>query len=325
VLRRKRTDDESMNMEINDICVIGGSGFVGRSVVQLLAARGLRVRVPTRDRERAKALILLPTVDVISADVHDPATLAELVDGAGAVINLVGVLHEGRGRQGFTEAHVELTRKLLAACSVAGVRRYLHMSALGADPKGPSRYQQTKGAAAALVRASSLDWTMFRPSVMFGADDRFLNLFAKLLGLLPVMLLAKADARFQPVYVEDVAAAFVRALDDRASFGQTYDLCGPQVYTLRELVALAGSLSGRPRPIIGLGAALSYVQAFALELLPVKLMSRDNLASMKIANVSSAPFPFGIRPVAIEAVAPDWFGEATPRARYRNYRGHAGR
>ena len=312
-------------MERNDICVIGGGGFVGRHIVHQLAARGLRVRVPARNRERVKDLILLPTVDVIAADVHDTVTLNELIEGAGAVINLVGVLHDGRGKTGFEQAHVELTRKIIAACAVQGVKRYVHMSALGADANGPSRYQRSKGAAEALVRAAALDWTIFRPSVIFGPDDSFLNLFAKMLPLMPVMFLAKPDARFQPVFVEDVAAAFVHAIDDRASFGQSYDLCGPTVYTLRELVALAGRLSGHPRPIIGLGDGLSFAQACALELLPVKLMSRDNLDSMKVDNVSSAPFPFGLQPAAIEAVAPDWFGDATPRARYNEFRGHAGR
>jgi len=312
-------------MELNDICVIGGGGFVGRHIVHQLAARGLRVRVPARDRERVKDLILLPTVDVVYADVHDPATLDNLVRGAGAVINLVGVLHDGRGNAAFEQAHVELTRKIIAACESNGVKRYLHMSALGADLNGPSRYQQTKGAGEALVRASKLEWTIFRPSVVFGPDDSFLNLFAKLLALTPVMFLAKPDARFQPVYVEDVANAFVRSFDDRANIGKSFDLCGPRVYTLRELVALTGRLSGRPRLIIGLGDALSYLQAFALECLPVKLMSRDNLDSMKVDNVSSAPFPFGIEPAAIEGTAPLWFGDATPRGRYIGFRSHAGR
>lgn len=312
-------------MELNDICIIGGGGFVGRHIVHQLAARGLRVRVPARDRERVKDLILLPTVDVVYADVHDPATLDDLVRGAGAVINLVGVLHDGRGNGSFEQAHVELTRKVIAACESNNVKRYLHMSALGADANGPSRYQQSKGRAEALVRASSLDWTIFRPSVIFGPDDSFLNMFARLLPLTPVMFLAKAGARFQPVYVEDVATAFLRAFDDRTNIGQSYDLCGPRVYTLRELVALTGRLCGHPRPIIGLGDGLSYLQAFALELLPVKLMSRDNLASMKVDNVSDAPFPFGIEPAAIEGTAPLWFGDATPRGRYIGFRRHAGR
>jgi NADH dehydrogenase len=237
----------------------------------------------------------------------------------------VGVLHDGRGARSFGQAHVELTRKIIAACAANGVRRYVHMSALGADVNGPSRYQQTKGTAEALVRASNLDWTIFRPSVIFGRNDRFLNLFAQLQKILPIMFLARAAARFQPVYVEDVAAAIVASLDDLASYGQTYELCGPRVYTLRELVALVGTITGHRRPIIGLNDALSYLQAFWLELLPGKLMTRDNLASMKVDNVSSQPFPFGIVPAAIEATAPAWLGAASPRGRYRAYRDHAGR
>ncbi len=252
--------------------------------------------VPTRDRERAKHLILLPTVDVVNADVHDAATLARLLRGMDAVINLVGVLHDGRGTRSFEQAHVELTRKVIAACASNGVRRYVHMSALGADVKGPSRYQRTKGAAEALVRAADLDWTIFRPSVVFGRNDRFLNLFAQLQKMLPAIFLGCPRARFQPVYVEDVAAALVMSLDDLAAFGQTYDLCGPKVYTLRELVALVGAMTGKHRPIIGLSDALSCLQAFALELLPGKLLSRDNCDSMKVDNVSSQPFPFGIEP-----------------------------
>lgn len=312
-------------MALNDILVIGGGGFVGRHLVQRLAARGLRVTVPARQRERVKSLLLLPTVEVVDADVHDAQTLARLVRGAGAVINLVGVLHDGRGNAGFRAAHVELTRTLLAACAAAGVMRYLHMSALGADVDGPSGYQRSKGEAEALVRASGLEWTIFRPSVIFGPDDRFLNLFAALQALAPVMFLGGAQAKFQPVYVEDVAAAFAHALDDRASIGQTYDLCGPQVFTLRELVTLAGELSGHRRPIIGLPAALAYLQALALECLPGKLMSRDNLASMQVDNVSDAPFPFGIRPAALAAVARGWLAAATPRARYSGFRSRAGR
>jgi NADH dehydrogenase len=268
---------------------------------------------------------LLPTVDVIDANVHDDATLARLLRGMDAVINLVGVLHNGRGERGFEEAHAGLTRKIIAACEKNAVRRYVHMSALGADVNGPSAYQRTKAAAEALVRASHLDWTIFRPSVIFGRNDRFLNMFAGLLKALPVMFLACPRARFQPVYVEDVAAALVASLDDLAAYGKTYELCGPRVYTLRELVALVGRVTGHRRPIIGLGDSLSYLQALALELMPVQLMSRDNYYSMKVDNVSSEPFPFGIQPAALEAVAPAWLADASPRARYRAYRDHAGR
>jgi uncharacterized protein YbjT (DUF2867 family) len=309
-------------MVLNNICVIGGSGFVGRHVLHLLSADGLNVTVPTRRRERAKGLILLPTVDVVEADVHDPAALAQLTRGMDAVINLVGMLHDTRS---FEQAHVELPRKVIAACHANGVRRYLHMSALGADVDGPSKYQRSKGAAEALVRASDLDWTLFRASVIFGRDDNFLNLFALLLKLAPVMFLPSPNARFQPVFVEDVAAAIVHSLSDPAACGKSYDLCGPKVYRLRELVALVGGISGHRRPIVGLNDTLSYLQALAMELLPVKLMTRDNYCSMKIDSVSSQPFPFGLKPAAIEAVVPTYLGSDSPRSRYRSYRGRAHR
>ncbi|HEV2007403.1 MAG TPA: complex I NDUFA9 subunit family protein [Burkholderiales bacterium] len=312
-------------MEIDRVCVIGGSGFVGSHVVQLLSAQRYLARVPTRQRERAKHLILLPTVDVLEANVHDATELAGLVHGVDAVINMVGVLHDGRGERGFEQAHVALTRKVIAACETQGVRRLVHMSALGADVDGPSKYQRTKGAAEALVRAARLDWTIFRPSVVFGRGDRFLNLFATLQRLLPVIFLGSPNARFQPVYVEDVAAAFVRCLGERSSYGKAYNLCGPGVYTLRELVALVGAITGHPRRIVGLNDTLSYLQALAMESLPVKLLTRDNYYSMKVDNISGESFPFGIVPKAIEAVVPAYLSDNAPRARYRAYRDHAGR
>ena len=315
-------------MEMTSICVLGGSGFVGRHVCHQLAARGLRVRVPTRDRERAKQLILLPTVDVIVANVHDPAMLREAVAGADAVINLVGVLHDARGERGFAAAHVDLARKVVAACREAGIRRLLHMSALNADPAGPSAYLRSKGEAEAIVRASGLDATIVRPSVIFGPDDSFLNPFAQALKFLPVMLLPCARARFQPVYVEDVAGVFARSLDGLASAGQSFDLCGPRVYTLRELLEYVGAVTGNRRPIVGLGAALSYAQACAMELPLVRqtmraldmLMTRDNYRSMQVDSVCSCAFPFGMTPAALELVAPAWLAADTPRARLQRFR-----
>lgn len=312
-------------MQITNICVIGGSGFVGRHLCQQLAAQGYRVRVPTRDRERAKALILLPTVDVVVADVQDPVVLAATVRGCDAVINLVGVLHDARGKRGFAAAHVELARKVVAACRASKIRRLLQMSALGAGMDAPSAYLRSKGEAETIVRESGLDFTIFRPSVIFGPDDSFLNMFAGLLRTLPVIALANPGARFQPVYVDDVAAAFVRALPDMKTFGQSYALCGPQRYTLRELVAYVGRITGRQRPILGLNRALSYCQAYAMECLPVKLMTRDNLRSMEVDSVSDSVFPFGIKPRALEAVAPVWLATRTPRARYQRFRNIAGR
>lgn len=306
-------------MELRRVCVVGGSGFVGRHVLEALCAARYLVTVPTRSRERAKASILLPTVDIVDADVHDPAVLANQFKEADAVINLVGVLHDGRGTRSFEAAHVALTRKIIAACTQCGVRRYIHMSALGADVNGPSIYQRTKGAAEKLVRESQLAWTIFRPSVIFGRDDRFLNMFAQLTQMLPVIFLAKADARFQPVFVQDVAAAIARSIDDADAVGRAYDLAGPRVYSLREMVALVGRLTGHPRPIIRLGDGLSYVQAFMLELLPGGLMSRDNVRSMQVDNVTTQPFPFGIEPAALEASAATWLGAAS-HSRYSIYR-----
>ena len=299
-----------------------------------LAAAGYRVRVATRDRERAKEqLILLPTVDVASVNIHDPAQLTAFARGADAVINLVGVLHDGRGERSFQAAHVELARRVVAACRSGGVGRLLHMSALASARDGPSRYLRSKGEAETIVRESGLAWTLFRPSVVFGPGDGFLNLFARLLRLTPIVPLACPGARFQPVHVEDVAAAFVKSLSGSGSVGMSYDLCGPRVYTLRELVEYVGSVTGRRRLIIGLNDSLSYVQALAMELPPLKqvlraldmLMTRDNYYSMKVDNVCGCDFPFGIAPAALEAVAPSYLGQRTPRARYQRFRGQAGR
>lgn len=312
-------------MKVTTICLFGGSGFVGRHICHRLTARGYRVRVPTRDRERAKELLLLPTVDVVQADAHDPADIARVIHGTEAVMNLIGVLHDGRGRQSFKEAHVELARNVTTACREGGIRRYLHMSALNADPAGPSAYLRTKGEAEDIVRASGLEATIFRPSVIFGPGDRFLNLFASLQRLLPVVVLGSPGARFQPVFVGDVAEAYTVSLEDVRTFGQTYDLCGLGVYTLRELVRYAGRTIGRARPVIGLGDRLSYWQAYAMEWLPVKLLTRDNYRSMKRDSVCRCEFPFGIRPTPLEAVAPGWLSQRTPRSRYFRYRNQAGR
>lgn len=312
-------------MEISTVCVLGGSGFVGRQICERLAARGLRVRVPTRDRERAKALLPLPTVDVVTADIHRPDALHALFNGCDAVINLVGVLHDGRGSRSFRGAHVDLAREVVDACRDAGVQRLLHMSAVGADEKGPSAYLRSKGEAERIVRVSGLDVTIFRPSVIFGPGDAFLNLFARLLALTPVFPLAGAKARFQPVYVNDVADAFVMALFTPEASSASFDLCGPRVYTLRDIVAFAAQATGRRRLIIGLPGPLAYCQALALEMLPRPLMSRDNLRSMRVDSLCHCAFPFGIRPVAMEAVAPGWLARQTPRDRYDDYRARAGR
>jgi uncharacterized protein YbjT (DUF2867 family) len=308
------------------ILVLGGSGFVGRHVASQVAAAGRRVIVPTRRRENAKHLILLPTVDVVEADIHDEKALERLARGAGTVVNMVGILNQTRSGD-FARVHVELTRKVVGACRAAGVSRLLHMSALGADPQGPSRYLATKGEAEAIVAASGLAWTIFQPSVIFGREDRFLNLFARLERLLPVIALACPHARFQPVFVGDVARSFMLALPDDATHGQRYPLCGPKIYTLRELVAYVGELTGDRRPILALGPSLSMLQARIMEWLPGPLMSRDNVLSMRKDNVCGCDFParFGFAPAALEAVAPEYLSGTAVRSRFDVYRAHSGR
>ena len=238
---------------------LGGAGFVGRHVVERLVADGHEVVVPTRRRDRARRLLVLPTVNVAAADVSVPAHLLPLVQDASAVINLVGILNETNG-QTFQRTHVELVRNVIDACREAGVPRLVQMSALNADPAGPSRYLRSKGEGEAAVIASGLEWTIVQPSVIFGPEDAFLNLFARILRFAPVMALARAEARFQPVYVRDVAECIVGALGLPATTGRTFPLCGPKIYTLRELVRYVGDVTGRPRPIIALGPWLGRLE-----------------------------------------------------------------
>ena len=318
-------------MKHTNILVLGGTGFIGRHVVAMLAARGARVTVPTRRRDRARHLILLPTVDVVEADIGRPGVLEALAAGRDAVINLVGVLHSrpadpaglGGARYGeaFFRAHVELPQHVVNACRAAGVKRVLHMSALCAAQDAPSEYLRSKGVGEnAMMAAEDLEVTAFRPSVVFGPEDAFLNLFARLSVLTPVFALAGAEARFQPVYVGDVARAFVQALDAREALGQRYDLVGPQVYTLRELVRYACEAAGRRRLVIGLGPLLSSLQAWVLERLPGQLVTRDNLRSMQLDNVSDAALPFGLQATSLQAVVPGYLGHRAPRDRYGTFR-----
>ena len=315
-------------MRIASVCIVGATGFVGSAIADQLSAEGLRVRVITRSRPRAMPLAVLPTVELVVTDAHDTAALAHAFEGMDAVINLVGILHERRG-QSFHECHVELPRKVVEACQSAGVRHLLHMSALGASSSGPSDYQRSKAAGEAEVRraADVLPATIFRPSVIFGAGDRFLNLFAKLVRLFPVVPLAGARTRFQPIWVEDVARCFAGALGDPRTFGQAYDLGGPKVYTLEELVRFVAATLGVRRAIVPLGGRLAALQAFTLEHLPGKLMTRDNLRSMQVDNVTAQPFPavFGFQPSPLETVVPEYLVGLAARARYDRYRHYAGR
>jgi uncharacterized protein YbjT (DUF2867 family) len=308
-------------MKHDKIVVLGGSGFVGRHVVSALVSQEREVIVPTRAREHAKALFLLPRVQIPEVDVRDAGAFADAIRGADAVINLVGILHE-TPRASFTDIHVGVTEAAIEACRRNGIKRLVQMSALNADPGGPSAYLRSKGEAEARVAASGLDWTLFQPSVIFGLEDRFLNLFAGMAKFLPVILLAGAKARFQPVYVGDVAAAIVAALDDESTIGQRFTLCGPNVYTLRELVAYGAGQAGYRRLIVGLPESLGKAQAWVLEHLPGKLMTRDNLLSMRVDSVCNCPFPsvFGGPPRAMEDTVPGYLspiGETDSFSVYR--------
>jgi NADH dehydrogenase len=303
------------------IVVLGGSGFVGRHLVNELAAREREVIVATRARDNAKALFMLPRVDIREVDVRDPTALTAISRGADAIINLVGILSESRGAS-FEEIHVGVTDAAIRACRSNGIARLLQMSALNADPNGPSAYLRTKGTAEAKVATSGLAWTVFQPSVIFGPEDRFLNLFASITRLLPVVFLGGAKARFQPVYVGDVAVAFADALDDEQTIGQRYPLCGPSIYTLRELVQYAARLVGKKPLIIGLPAGVASVQAWFLEALPGKLLTRDNLASMRVDNVCDCPYPaiFGGHARAMESVVPSYLSADAKMDRFSAYR-----
>lgn len=302
-------------MNARFVLVIGGTGFIGHHVIAKLADLGCRIVVPTRRLRQGKDLLVIPAVDnVIEADVHDDQTLNRLVAGMDAVINLVGILHSRPAAAGepygpdFRRAHVELPRRIVAACAANGVTRYLHMSAMGAASDAPSMYQRSKadGERAAFGNPA-VRTTVFRPSVVFGEDDHFLNMFAQMQKFLPVIPLAGADAKFQPVYVQDVAQAFARALQDDHTIGKVFELGGPKVYTLRELVQLAGKFSGHPRPVIPLPPGVARLQAWFFEHLPgTPLISRDNLDSMKADNITSLNMwpEMGLQPTALEAVAP---------------------
>jgi len=319
-------------MQITTVGVLGGTGFVGRHLVNRLHADGYRVRVLTRRRERHRDLLVIPTLQLIEVDVHDPARLIDAFSGCDAVVNLVGILNEkGDDGRGFHRAHVALAEIVVDACKIHNIARLLHMSALNASPNGPSHYLKTKGTAEEHVHAASATGvrvTSFRPSVIFGPEDSFLNRFAALLRLAPVLPLARASARFAPVYVGDVVEAFARALTLPASFGQRYDLCGPRVYTLGELVAYVKQLIGARCWIVHLSDRSSKWQANIMEHVPGKPLSRDNLRSLSVDSVCSGTnglLTLGVAPTPLETIAPQYLAHRYAKARYAEYRSEAGR
>jgi NADH dehydrogenase len=315
-------------MQLRKICVLGGSGFVGSSIVAKLDQAGYAVTVLTRRRDSAKHLFLLPNVTVIECNVMDDGALAAALNGADAVINLIGILHQS-GRNSFDAMHHQLPARLAKICAASGIKRLVQMSSLQADSNAPSEYLRSKAAGEAALQAlaQKLNITIFRPSIIFGRGDSFINLFATLIKFLPAVLLAKPNAKFQPVWVEDVASCFVASIQNTQTHGQVYELAGPKVYSFRQLVQQVMATLGIKRPIIGLCDMLSYAQAFMMELLPVKLMSRDNVRSMEVDSVSQQPFPviFGIEPASLEAVIPEYLVDSTLRGKYDGFRSVAAR
>lgn len=297
------------------IAVLGGTGFVGHSLCERLVADGHEVRILTRHAERHRDLLVLPTAQVIDADVHNPAILKREFQGMDAVVNLVGILNEaGRDGKGFERVHAELPSKVVQACRQGGVTRLLHMSALNASAEAPSYYLRSKARGEKVVheaQSGALQVTSFRPSVIFGPHDSFTNRFASLLRQVPfVFPLACAHARLQPVYVKDVVQAFVLALDRHATFGQHYNLCGPRAYSLREIVAFLAQTLGLKRRILPLNNVISFGQALLLQFAPGKPFTPDNFRSLQVASVCDNGFPaiFGITPGRFDEIVPGYLG-----------------
>lgn len=307
------------------VAVLGGTGFLGRALCERLERAGdgggsIHIVVPTRRASHGNRVRFLPTVEVRVIDVHDDKALVRALADCDALVNLIAILHGSE--RAFEQVHAALPQRIARACHAVGLKRVVHVSALGVGGAGgePSNYLRSKAAGEAAWKASGLDVTLLRPSVMFGAEDKLLNTFAALQAVFPLMPLAGGDAQFQPVWVEDVAEAIVRCLQRPETIGQTIECTGPDVMTLADLVRAAGRWSGNARPVVPMPLAIGKLQAMAMELLPGEpLMSRDNLASMTVPNVASGKLPglasLGITPTALAAIAPGYLGRTDGRTK----------
>lgn len=310
------------------ICILGGTGFVGHHLASQLTRAGYYVVVPSRNRERHRSLQVLPKVEVVDASIHDDDSLDALLVGCHAAINLVGILNENK-RGDFKRVHVDLVERITQACRRTGVTRLLHMSALNADAdQGSSQYLRSKGAGERLAHAADdLHVTSFRPAVIFGEQDHFFNRFAGLLRWLPVFPLTCPDSRMAPIYVGDVAEVMVKSLNDKDTYGQAYELCGPDICTLRQVVDYTNRLTGLRRPVIPLGNGMSAFMGRIMGKLPYKPFTYDNYLSLQTPAVCSNPFParFGVTPKTIESIVPKYIGGADMRGRYHILRRRAAR
>ncbi len=319
-------------MQQQTVCILGGSGFVGTHLANRLTRAGHAIRVLTRNRERNRHLLVIPTLKLMEADVHDPAQLRAHFAGCQAVVNLVGILNEaGDDGSGFRRAHVELAQKVADACREAGVPRLLQMSSLHADAdKGSSYYLRSKGEAENIVRqAPGLAVTVFRPSVIFGPDDDFFNRFAGLIKSTPfVFPVTCPQARFAPVFVGDVAEAFMLALERPETIGKSYDLCGPEEWSMQQVVQYLMELLQRKRRLLLLSDETTQKLARLMQRLPGKPFTMDNYRSLQTDSVCSGENglqSLGITPTGIESVVPQYLDTRSQRGSYRRFRSHARR
>jgi uncharacterized protein YbjT (DUF2867 family) len=305
------------------IVLIGASGFFGGYLLRALTAEHHHCVVLTRAADRRSEIGMIPGLDLVQANVYDTDILAEQFAGADAVVSMAGILNESGGSgKGFRKVHVQLVEGIIDACRQAGVSRLLHISALNAG-KGSSNYLISKGQAESLLRsADDLDVSIFRPSVIFGRGDDFFNRFAAMLSLMPVMPLACSKARLQPVFAEDVAAVMLASLEDPMTWRKSYELGGPKVYTLKELVVWTAKIKGLHSRVIGLPGPLSAVMARVMDLVPGKPFSWDNYQSLKTDNISSNNgFEyFGIEPLGVDMVVPDYLTGTARQRRLNNCR-----
>jgi uncharacterized protein YbjT (DUF2867 family) len=290
------------------IGIIGGNGFVGSELCAQLISAGYSVRLLTRNVSKCRNLKVLPSLSIIQIIDYSADTLAAALKDCHALVNLIGILNEkGRDGKEFHRIHVGITRAALNACESAKIPRLLQMSALNADADGPSHYLRSKGKAENHLKTfseSQVDYTIFKPSVIFGEGDSFLNMFASLLKTIPgVFPLAFANARFAPVYVGDVAKKMTAAINDKSAYNQSYELCGPNIYTLKELVQYTANICGYKRTIIGLPMFLSKIQATVFEYVPGKPFSKDNFNSLKLDSVCNQCAPCT---TSLAAIAPTY-------------------
>lgn len=306
------------------VLVLGGSGFVGRAVMRQLSAQGHQVTVLVRRPERQRDLRLIPQVTLMQIEHFSDLQLRKALRGQDAVINLIGILHES-GKTTFRSVHIDLVRKLAIACEVEGVKRLIHISALAASEDAPSRYLRSKAEAEKVLASTDLDVTILRPSVIFGEGDKFINQFARLLAITPMMPVVCPQSQLSPVWVEDVASVMVRALSDKSSIGKTYELCGDRAYSLMELWQLIAEVGQRKVKFVPLSDGLSRFMARLMGWMPSPMMTIDNYHSLQVPSICSEPMPFAIEPMSLHSYALQMFSKGRVRQRYDDMRQLAGR